>query len=198
MKIDGKVLRDAREELGYSREMLARSAQLSQQTIAEMEHEPEYGPSLDRTVESLARALGMKPEELAPSHIPPVPHQPSVRYDKELLKNLRSERGLSHYELARRARLSEFASRDLEKRERPTARLATLYKIARALGLKPGDLAPSLRFPPAVGGNCTKASACRWAIPARYWNRVRVEMPRGGSARHHRHAPLCPARRSRR
>jgi transcriptional regulator with XRE-family HTH domain len=150
-KIDGAVLRRHREELGLSRETLGRMARVSAVTIRQIETRPDYGESFPQTVEALARSLGCRPEELVPEYIPPVPHYPRVRYDQELLKNLRADHGLSISDLACRAGVGESLIRALEGRETAKATPETIYRVAKALGIKPSELSTVLAVSPAPG-----------------------------------------------
>ena len=102
-KIHGKVLQEAREDLGYSRETLGRLARVGGKTIHAIERDSDYGPSWDRTVESLAFPLGLRPEQLAPDYIPPVPPLESVRYDPEAVKSIKSEKNSTVEQIAPRS-----------------------------------------------------------------------------------------------
>lgn len=146
--IDGAVLRHHREELGLGREALARLSRVSKATIEGYEGKRNGRPALDTTIEALARVLGLSPEELAPDYVPPMPAFPRVKFDHRRLRDLRSEHGLTHAQVARRTGLTERTLERLESGAQGSARPATLYKLAKVYRVKPGTISPLLGMVP--------------------------------------------------
>jgi transcriptional regulator with XRE-family HTH domain len=138
--LKGAELKRLREENHWSREMLARIARCSVSTLYLLENERRDRVD-EKLIERLASAFGVSPRVIAPDYVPPTaPYTNRVRYDTNMLRNRRSELGLTLDEVARKAGLSKEAIGKLEHKD--SCEPETIRKVAKALGLVLEDVAP--------------------------------------------------------
>jgi transcriptional regulator with XRE-family HTH domain len=146
--LKGAEIKRLREENHWSREMLARIARCSVSTLYLLENE-RRDKADEKLIERISAAFAVSPRVIAPDYVPPTaPYTSRVRYNRNMLKNRRSELGLTLDEVARKAGLSKEAIGKLEHKD--SCEPATIRKVARALGLVLEEVAPVFKaFPGA-------------------------------------------------
>jgi transcriptional regulator with XRE-family HTH domain len=140
-----------REEAGYTRTRLARMARINPHSVFRLETGKNQQAE-SRVLEGVARALGVPVDRIAPDYYPPLPSvDQEVSFDRDRFKARRLELGLSRQQIADRAETNYHLVWEIERQQGRKVKPSNVYKLAHAVGLKPGDLAPSLRYGPDFG-----------------------------------------------
>jgi|SRR5215204_3640844 len=153
VNVDGNELKRFRKESNVvmSRRELAERTGVPEYHIAQLEsgRSPRAFPVV---VEALARALLVEPTDIAPDYQPPIPRQLGrVHYDRQVIHQLLALSGMTQKEWADASGFSVSTAHSLLNREIPSADVELIYKAAKGLGIKAGDLSQPLSQPPAYG-----------------------------------------------
>jgi transcriptional regulator with XRE-family HTH domain len=132
----GQAVRQLREERQLSPSEFAEAASIAQASLEALEA-GRFDPPFDVLL-ALAGALGVELADLVFYVEGLDAHAANVAFGQRL-RTLRTQRGISHARLARRTGVHVTAFARLESGDREP-RLATILRIARALGVQPGAL----------------------------------------------------------